>query len=438
MNTLEKVAILGLDGVPFTLLSRLFDAGVMPRLAEIARSGAFLQMDSTLPAISSVAWTSFMTGENPGRHGIFGFTDLKRRELALHLPSFDDIQCPTLWHTLPDKKSVVVNLPFTFPVRELNGVIIAGFVAPVLERSVYPESLIPWLQSKRYQIDVDAVKGREDRRGLLQDLFQTLSLREEVILSLMETRPWDLFIGVITGTDRLHHFFFDAFDNAGHPFHEDVMTYYRRLDVFVGRFVERLGNSTRLMVLSDHGFTTLHSQIYLNRILHSSGYLSFSRPNPQSVDDVNPSSLAVAMDPTRIYLNSRERFTRGVLTDREALSVRERLKSGLEALRLIDVGITNGEGIKAPEDKLFERVVRKEEIYEGECLPWAPDLVVVPSRGYDPKASISSPRPAMKDIFTGMHTHDDAFLIVNDPSVTDALPRPNITDVAGLAIEALR
>ena len=432
----SKVAILGLDGVPFTVLSCLLQAGVMPRLAEIAQSGALLQMDSTLPAISSVAWASFMTGESPGRHGIFGFTDLKPGELALHLPSFDDIRCPTIWHSLPDKVSTVVNLPFTFPARELNGILIAGFVAPVFERSVYPESLIPWLKSRRYRIDVDAVKGREDRKALMQDLFDTLNLRESVILTLMDTRPWDLFVGVITGTDRLHHFFFDALGDAGHPFHEDFMAYYRRLDVFVGRFVERIGARTRLIVLSDHGFTTLHSQIYLNHILQTLGYLSFSRPNPQSLSDIAPSSQAFAMDPTRIYLNSSDRFRNGLLSHREAMTVRETLRSDLEELRLIDIGMGHQHSVSDPEAKLFSTVVFKEEIYEGDVLERAPDLVVVPSPGYDPKASIQTPGPFMKDIFTGMHTHDDAFLIVSDPSVADRLPRPHIKDVAALVREA--
>jgi predicted AlkP superfamily phosphohydrolase/phosphomutase len=431
-----NVAILGLDGVPFTLLSRLVQTGVMPCLAEIAESGAFLQMDSTLPAISSVAWTSFMTGEAPGRHGIFGFTDLKRGELALHLPSFDDIQCPPIWHRLPDKLSIVVNLPFTFPARELNGILIAGFVAPIFDRSVYPESLLSWLKSLQYRIDVDAVKGRMDRKALVQDLFDTLNLREKVILTLVDTRPWDLFIGVITGTDRLHHFFFDAFGDVSHPFHEDFMAYYRRLDAFVGRFVERIGRRTKLIVLSDHGFTTLHSQIYLSHILHTMGYLSFARPNPQSLNDIAFSSLAFAMDPSRIYLNSRDRFRNGLLSHREAMTVRERLRSELASLRLIDIGVGNRQGASDPEAKLFARVLLREEVYEGDMLEWAPDLIVVPSAGYDPKATIQAPGPFMKDIFTGMHTHDDAFLIVSGLSGGDRLTRPHIKDVATLVCEA--
>ena len=137
MSRFHKVAVLGLDGVPFSLLQELFATGVMPRLAEVARSGSFMRMETSLPCVSSVAWTSFMTGKNPGGHGIFGFTDLAPGRIALRLPSFDDISSPVMWHVAQGKRSVVVNLPFTYPARPLQGLLISGFVAPILERSVY-------------------------------------------------------------------------------------------------------------------------------------------------------------------------------------------------------------------------------------------------------------------------------------------------------------
>ena len=129
MSVRRKVAVLGLDGVPFGLLQRYIENGVMPNLASIARNGCLMRMRSTIPPVSSVAWTSFMTGCNPGEHGIFGFTDLNSDEISLRLPSFDDIRTPTIWQQIgvKDKKSLIVNLPFTYPARPLNGVLVAGF-----------------------------------------------------------------------------------------------------------------------------------------------------------------------------------------------------------------------------------------------------------------------------------------------------------------------
>jgi len=437
MNHATKVAVLGLDGVPFSLLQDFFAKGIMPRLAETAKSGTFLRMETSLPCISSVAWTSFMTGKNPGEHGIFGFTDVWPDKLALRLPSFDDIRSTVIWNALPGKTSVVVNLPFTYPARPLNGILISGFVAPLFERSVYPESMIAWLKSRNYRIDVDAVKGRQDRRFLVRDLFETLKIHSEVMLALMERENWDLFIGVITGTDRLHHFFFDAAQDPSHPLHKDFIDYYRMIDSFFSRFVERCGKSARLIVLSDHGFTRLKTQVYLNHILKTMGYISFVKSEPVSPEDIHPGSKAFAMDPSRIYLNSKERFSHGALNSKEAEMIRISLKKELESLRLIDIGFLNPQGSDRPEDRVFTRVLLKEDIFDGKCIAWAPDLVVIPRSGYDPKGALNVRAATMTDIFTGMHTHDDAFLIVDDPDIGKRLSQPRITDVFGLMMEVL-
>ncbi len=437
MNHATKVAVLGLDGVPFSLLQDFFAKGIMPRLAETAKSGTFLRMETSLPCVSSVAWTSFMTGKNPGDHGIFGFTDVWPDKLALRLPSFDDIRSTVIWNALPGKTSVVVNLPFTYPARPLNGILISGFVAPLFERSVYPESMIAWLKSRNYRIDVDAVKGRQDRRFLVRDLFETLKIHSEVMLTLMERENWDLFIGVITGTDRLHHFFFDAAQDPSHPLHKDFIDYYRMIDSFFSRFVEKCGKFARLIVLSDHGFTRLKTQVYLNHILKTMGYISFVKSEPVSPEDIHPGSKAFAMDPSRIYLNSKERFSHGALNSKEAEMMRISLKKELESLRLIDIGFLSPQGSDRPEDRLFTRVLLKEDIFDGKCIAWAPDLVVIPRSGYDPKGALNVRAATMTDIFTGMHTHDDAFLIVDDPDIGKRLSQPRITDVFGLMMEVL-
>jgi len=432
----ERVAIVGLDGVPFSLLGHFFDAGLMPNLADIAKHGTFMRMTTSLPAVSSVAWTSFVTGKNPGEHGIFGFTELNRSEITLRLPSFDDIRRPAIWHICDHINSIVVNLPFTYPARPLRGVLISGFVAPIFERAVYPQSLIDWLRSKNYRTDVDTVRARQRPEILIRDLFDTMNAHEEVMFALMTQQPWDLFIGVITGTDRLHHFLFDACSDPSHHRHRDCIDYYRRIDHFFARLQEKLGAGTKLIVLSDHGFTNLKTSAQLNYILKTLGYLRFTRADPQSINDVHADSLAFALDPTRIYLNSRERFRNGALSVHAAEDVRARLREDLERFRMSDVGIRDCADAQADEP-LFADVFFREEIYQGDCLDIAPDLVVVPTRGYDVKASVGANAPTSDDIFTGMHTHDDAFLIINDASYSDRLSEVRISDVAGLIIDAL-
>lgn len=424
---MERVAVFGLDGVPYGLLMELFDRGVMPNLSAIARVGSFQRMTTTLPPVSSSAWTSFMTGSGPGDHGIFGFTDVEKGTRKLRLPSFDHVRAPTLWHCLSDRYSLVVNLPFTYPARPLNGTLIAGFVSPIFERSVYPPDVLPMLVSRGYRIDVDAAKGRTDRSALIDDLFATLAIREQTCLDLMNDRPWNLCIAVVTGTDRLNHFFYDAAFDASQPYHSEVMDYYRRVDAFFGAFAARIGPTTRLFVLSDHGFTELKTQVYLNTILGRLGYLSFTGPRPRSIDDLAPDCTAFAMDPTRIYLNRSDRFRMGTVHPEETDRVIARLKTDLSGFTVKDALGESAESDDEPDAALFERVIDGRELYDGPCVADGPDLVLVPRRGYDVRATVGVDSVSRKDIFSGMHTHDDAVLISNDPALPDRLTEPDIT-----------
>ncbi|MCX5872222.1 MAG: alkaline phosphatase family protein [Deltaproteobacteria bacterium] len=418
MTEFNKIAFVGLDGVPYSLLEKFFQSGVMPNLKKIAVNGMFRRMQSSIPPISSVAWTSFMTGVGPGDHGIFGFTDVTSDEIKLRLPSFDDIRSPVLWNKYPEKRSIIINLPFTYPARPLNGALISGFVSPIFERAVYPQSLVSWLKSKGYRIDTDNVRARQDRGFLIDDLFSTLRPLEEVVFSLV-SEPWDIFVFVVTGTDRLNHFLYDAIENPEHPYHHDVISYYQRVDNFVDRFFERLDSMTRIVVLSDHGFTDLKAHVNLNHLLRMWGYLKFDCQDPQDLSSISRQSLAFALDPTRIYLNSRSRFKNGILSESQAIETRARLKNDLSNFCLTTSCASDSVSSDNSDKPLFTEVKLKEEMYQGSCSQFAPDIVVIPRRGYDIKASINAKSLFHKDIFTGTHTHDDAFLIVGDRE-TDA------------------
>lgn len=431
MNSYRKIAFVGLDGVPHSMLTKLFQMGVMPKFQEIADEGALLKMETSQPPVSSVAWTSFMTGANPAEHGIFGFTDVQKDRIALKLPSFDDINCPTLWNKHPDKKALIVNLPFTYPARPLNGKLICGFVAPIFERAVYPETLVPWLKSQNYAIDTDNVRARSDRNFLISNLFENLNCLQQVSSSLIREH-WDIAIIVVTGTDRLHHFLFDAFLDESHPLHSEFINYYRRLDGFISEINSLLDNQTLRVFLSDHGFTELKAQLYLNNILGSLGYLKFATNDPRVIDDLDPRSLAFAMDPTRIYINSQARFGASQMPQSRVFETVLRLKKELESLKLSDFGLDPAEFSGGANDRLFSEIKLRDEIFSGSLLKMAPDLVVIPRRGLDIKATVNSRSIVSRDIFTGMHTHDDAFLLISDPDWVVKVSKPHIEHVAAL------
>ncbi|MBI4716040.1 MAG: alkaline phosphatase family protein, partial [Nitrospirae bacterium] len=261
----QKAVIMGLDGVPYTLIQKLTENGTMPRLAEIFRQGSLRKMATSLPEVSSVAWTSFMTGVNPARHGIYGFMDLRPKSYDMFFPDYKFVKAKTLWEFLGEqgKRSIVLNLPGTYPARELNGVMVSGFVAIDLKKATYPQTYVPMLESMGYRLDVDANKARESMDAFVDDVYKTLKAREEALLHFFDKEAWDRFVGVISETDRIHHFLFAAFEDGKHPYHGFFIDVYKKIDEILGIVYDRMAPGTPFCMLSDHGFTVIRHEVYL-------------------------------------------------------------------------------------------------------------------------------------------------------------------------------
>jgi predicted AlkP superfamily phosphohydrolase/phosphomutase len=90
----KKAVIIGLDGVPYSLLTEYMTPEIMPKFKEIAQTGKLLPMRSSLPEVSSVAWASFLTGKNPADHGIFGFMEIDKQTYGYTFPNFAMVKTP--------------------------------------------------------------------------------------------------------------------------------------------------------------------------------------------------------------------------------------------------------------------------------------------------------------------------------------------------------
>ncbi len=177
MPAKNRTVVIGIDGVPFRLLKNLAEKGIMPNFAELKREGIFTQMKSSIPEISSVSWSSVITGKNPGEHGIYGFTALIEGTYTISFANFRNLKAPAFWHEKDDITYVILNVPSTYPAKELNGVHISGFVSPDLERAVYPPSYLDTLRDMNYRVDVDSGYAHKSMKLFLNDLFKTNEIR---------------------------------------------------------------------------------------------------------------------------------------------------------------------------------------------------------------------------------------------------------------------
>src|SRR5215470_8952011 len=126
----DKLLVIGLDGASFNVLDPLIDRGHLPNIANLISKGSRANLETTFPPITAVAWSSFMTGKNPGKHGIFEFVRRDKnsaRELAVNA-SFREGKA--VWDYFSDarKRVIVHNFPCTYPVRPLNGLMISDFM----------------------------------------------------------------------------------------------------------------------------------------------------------------------------------------------------------------------------------------------------------------------------------------------------------------------
>lgn len=399
-TTRPGIVVIGLDGVSFGLLRDLCDQGTMPRCAEFLRTASFSPMQSSIPEISSVAWSSVLTGRNPGEHGIFGFLEL-RPDYSFRFPQLPDLRAEPIWKTLNRRglRTAILNVPSTYPAQRLDGALVSGFVAIDLEKAVWPASLVPDLRRMDYRIDVAAELAQEDMDAFLKDLHAVLGSRMRLFRRLWEHERWGLFMFVFTGTDRLHHFLYEAYLDPSHPRHQAFLDYYRAVDKGIAEVLDAVEEECPVILLSDHGFGRLDREIYTNNVLKELGFLRYENEPPKSFADLSGETKAFALDPARIYIHRKGRYLRGGVDPGDAATVREEVLAALKEVRIDGVSPVG-------------RIWRREEIYSGPHADEGPDLVVVGSEGCDWKARPAAVGLSGRGLFTGRHTQDDAFLAV--------------------------
>ena len=414
-----RTIIIGLDGVPFGMLKAFADAGVMPCTRQIIQDGFFNPMRSSIPEVSCVAWPSIITGCDPAEHGIFGFVDMVPDSYKFRFPNFNDIKAKPFWDLCPGQ-AVIVNVPSTYPVREMNGAHISGFVSIDFEKSVYPQSLLLELRKLNYRLDVDAQKAHNAIDEFLQDVDKSLTARINAHRYLWDNYDWQVFMLVFTGTDRLMHFLWDAYEDPAHKYHNFFLDHFRKIDQAIGEITSNMTAEDSLIILSDHGFEKLHRDVYINHLLASEGFLAFDPVAEPKPVNMSSATKAFALDPARIYINQKGKFPAGSVSEADKSSC---LKDLGQLFRSLEI---DGK-------KVIRHIYRKEDIYAGPYLQAAPDLLLLAEAGFNLKGAMASKQLASKGPFTGKHTYPNAFLLLNNKDLAANLPeKPCVTDAGKL------
>jgi predicted AlkP superfamily phosphohydrolase/phosphomutase len=391
---LGRVIVLGFDGLEPTLVRKWVEDGKLPTFARLIREGAFGGLITVLPPSSASAWTSAMTGVNPGKHGIYGFLKTSGSDPDAS-PVFNtslDRGFAPVWEVIGDygRKSCIVNIPLSSPADSLNGIMIAGFPhASEDDRSYYwPQSLGEMLSD--YSFDafrVTCAKNKEDR--FLQKMQSIASKRLDLGQRLFEEDGWDLFWLVFTFPDRYQHYLWKYMDKD-HPMYDpingpvyggEIEAAYVQADNHVAEFMNKMRDGDLLIIMSDHGFGHLYYTINSN---------NFIQRTLGSTEGVRCSDFFGAKFKIDVSgRNAEERY----------ISIRNRLVEGLKALKDPVRGVP-----------VIDSIYVKEDIYKGPYLSSAPDVLCLEKPGYlfftlpkTPDMRLLDSGPSPDKAFSGFH-----------------------------------
>ena len=291
MSSHPRLLIIGLDGATFDLIRPWAAAGKLPNIARLMETGVSAPLRSVPNQNSAPAWSSFATGKNPGKHGIFYFDERIEGTYNKRYLNGGFRQGESWWMIASGYGKVVgvINVPMSFPAEPVKGVMLAGLDAPSVDSPGfgYPPDLMRELQTNvgEYTIEPGLPSymkmGRKDQAE--KALFDTANRRAAYARYLMASRAWDVFHITFTAPDNSHHFFWKDMDPA-HPEHDpvDAVRYgdtiervYRRMDEIIGELTA-LAPDAAVMLMSDHGggFNQRGAE-YLNDWLASIGLLHY-------------------------------------------------------------------------------------------------------------------------------------------------------------------
>lgn len=426
-----KLLMIGLDGATWGLIKPWISEGELPTFQKLISEGVIAQLDSTIPSNTIPAWNSLSTGKNPGKLGLFSWLTKAKGKYEFK-PRFLYEKNVDVWDLLSNsgKRVLLANVPNIHVAFRTRGSVVAGFLHFGEEVLTYQKSLKNILDvvTGGYEVDVlddiiqnyyqnltagnpygdtlsdiHSVKPHEYVKGV----ERVMNKHSKAFTFLLREKKWDFAFIVFTATDRVQH---KAWGDK-----ETILNIYRKLDAYVKEILEIPREEITVFVVSDHGFGPKRRIFNVNEWLMKEGYLKLKkqrvrrtialslikmtallekmkmlgpvrhlarsfglkekaritadrtfRINPEGIDWASTIAFTSPGDcGQEIYLNLRGREEQGALDPQQYEAVRDEIILKLKNLKDPETGKT-----------VSAKVHKREEIYHGEYIEIAPDLVI--------------------------------------------------------------
>lgn len=441
MNTAEaschpsKVMVLGVDGGTFDLIGPWVDAGLLPTFARLMEEGAWGTLRTTVPPVTPTAWSSFLTGTNPGKHGLYDFVGRRKGSYQTWLSNASYRSEASLWNLLSEagRRVTVFNVPLTYPIEPVNGLFVSGLLTPAgATDATWPPELLRDILDRvpSFNFSPPGVFSPGEELGFVQSITDLNRSTLQVARYLMGRRPWDFFMAVFMGVDIVGHFLWkqmvegaladpQAQTPAQARLSNAILDAYRQVDASLSELIEAAGPGVHVIVMSDHGFGSLERYIHINAWLREEGYLRLKR-TPMTA--LKRGMYRLGINPITVYETLRraglgermrragrrqskltpELLRRGFLSFSDVDWARTRLYSigfsgplylnlkgrepagtvspGTEAEDLLGEVTERLRAMRNPEtgEPLVGEIYRREQLYTGPRSEEGPDLVFLP------------------------------------------------------------
>jgi len=472
-----KTVVIGLDGATFDIINPLASAGRLPVLSRLMKEGVSAPLRSTILPNSFPGWASCTTGTSEGMHGVFSPFIKNPRSYSVRAMSGRDIMTRPVWDILTEQggRSIVLNVPTTYPPEPINGLMVTGMLTPGRgSEFTYPASLKEELLAvlPDYVIEPERLPDKHARAA---EFRRTIQLRERALRFLMDQGEWDFLMVVFSVLDRAQHDYWADMDPA-HPrhdpktpreFREFIHEIYERLDSAAGRLLEKLPRETRVFVVSDHGFCSELFEVRVNELLATAGLLSFKSPASRKtiarvktfrqrvgrrlssrtangnvldrkvalgggfLEEIDwPRTRAFFAQDKGVWVNLEGREPEGLVNENEYDDVIEDARSALLEVTSRETG-----------EPVFESVMHRDQAFNGAWSSRLPDLVMVPRLD----EYVYNERPSYGDVIvpadstTGTHSRDGIFIAWGKgiDSGERLATQPNLRDVGSTALASL-
>lgn len=383
----KKLIVLGLDGASYTLIKEFSEEGIMPNFSKILKNGKCGVLKSTTPPHTAPGWVSSLTGVLPGDHGIYQFWDTQSSDYVGKFMGSRDVKYPFVWDVLNENgySAGIINVPMSHPPKKINGYMFTWPLSNTLNYC-YPKELIREIADNQGQYVSDLLMMFSGDENYIFEAIKITRKRVNTILYLLKHRPTDLMICVFTEIDRVSHYYWKYIDDvsAKESMRNAIQSIYRETDAALGKILDYCNDDFNFIIYSDHGFEKGVLDFYVQTFLINKGFMHIKKASANYVPDGSwfeywkfDELYVVDWSRTVAYMSAPGSYGINLnLINRQSQGIVSESNYDKICNQIIDELIK----IKNPLDNtsLFKKVCYRKEIYNGNCINGAPDIILIP------------------------------------------------------------